>query len=151
MADYQEKTGTTVDKRAVVERFVAALNDHDIDSFVACFAPDYRSEQPAHPDRAFGGRDQVRQNWSMLFRDLPDIHADLLRTAVEADTVWAELRIHGHRSDGSELDLRGVIVHGIRDDQVGWARLYLEDTERGARGIDEAVRRMASGRDAADQ
>jgi hypothetical protein len=55
----------------VSDRLREAMNDHDIDAFVGCFTPDYRSEQPAHPDRAFGGRDQGRTNWSAIFREIP--------------------------------------------------------------------------------
>ena len=47
----------------VAERLLRAMNAHDIEGFVECFAPGYESEQPAHPDRAFSGRDQVHTNW----------------------------------------------------------------------------------------
>lgn len=40
----------------------------------------YRSEQPAHPDRAFGGVEQVRKNWSTLFSGIADFRGDLLRS-----------------------------------------------------------------------
>ena len=46
-------------RRALVaERLHAAMNARDIDAFVACFDEDYESEQPAHPDRAFRGRER---------------------------------------------------------------------------------------------
>jgi hypothetical protein len=35
------------------------MNARDIDAFVDCFDEDYESEQPAHPDRAFRGRELV--------------------------------------------------------------------------------------------
>lgn len=131
--------------RSVVERLIEALNAHDLDSFVDCFEPDYQSEQPAHPERGFGGREQVRMNWSALFAEIPDIQAELLRTAVDEDTCWAELSIRGDRGDGSTLDLRGVIIHGISNDRIAWARLYLEEVEEAGEQIDETVRRMARG------
>jgi hypothetical protein len=46
----------------VLERLRDAQNGHDLDAFVACFDPQYRSEQPVHPDRAFVGSEQVRSN-----------------------------------------------------------------------------------------
>jgi hypothetical protein len=46
----------------ISERLAAAMNAHDLDAFVALFAPDYDSAQPAHPDRAFTGSEQVRVN-----------------------------------------------------------------------------------------
>ena len=55
------------------------MNEHDVGAFVACFDPGYRSEQPAHPNRGFGGREQVEKNWSALFGGIPDFHAELLR------------------------------------------------------------------------
>ena len=44
----------------VTDRLLAALNAHDLDAFVDCFAADYHSEQPAHPARTFVGSDKVR-------------------------------------------------------------------------------------------
>ncbi len=107
----------------VSERLLSAMNTHDIDAFVACFASDYRSEQPAHPDRAFGGRDPVRANWSAIFGDVPDVHADLIRTSTTEREEWGEWRIFGTRRDGSRMDMRGVIINGIQDDHIVWAHL----------------------------
>jgi hypothetical protein len=45
----------------VMNELLEAMNAHDLDAFVACFAPDYRSEQPVHPSRAFEGNDKVRE------------------------------------------------------------------------------------------
>jgi hypothetical protein len=46
---------------SVAERLNVAMNAHDIEAFVACFAEDYESERPAHPDRAFRGREKMRE------------------------------------------------------------------------------------------
>jgi hypothetical protein len=113
---------------------------------VSLFAADYDSRQPAHPDRAFVGRDQVRTNWSAVFSGVPDFRAELVATAVEADTLWSEWRWRGTHQDGSLLDMAGVIVGGVQDGRLVWARLYVEPVESGGAGIDEAVREM-SGRD----
>jgi hypothetical protein len=120
------------------DRLHQAWNDHDIDAFVACFATDYRSEQPAHPDRAFVGNEPVRANWSGIFADVPDLRAELLQLAVDGDVELGEWRIWGTRSDGSTMDLRGVVVIGVDDDLIAWSRLYLELVEQGA-GITAAV------------
>lgn len=127
----------------VVERLNVAMNAHDIDAFVACFDEDYVSEQPAHPDRAFRGRDQVRRNWSAIFESVTDFRSELVRAAAAGDTVWSEWRWQGTHSDGTPLDMAGVIVCGVRDGRMAWARLYVEPVEQGGAGIDAAVRRMA--------
>jgi ketosteroid isomerase-like protein len=127
----------------VVERLNAAMNAHDIDAFVACFAEEYESEQPAHPDRAFQGRDQVRQNWSAIFAGVADFESDLLRAGAIGETEWSEWRWRGTQADGTPLDMAGVIVCGVRDGRLSWARLYVEPVEQAGTGIDAAVRRMA--------
>jgi ketosteroid isomerase-like protein len=124
----------------VAERLGAAMNAHDIEAFVACFDEEYESEQPVHPDRAFRGRDQVRSNWSAIFEGVPDFTAELIATSVEGDTEWSEWRWRGTQSDGTPLDMAGVIVGGVRDGRLGWARLYVEPVEQGGAGIDAAVR-----------
>jgi hypothetical protein len=130
----------------VLERLRDAQNAHDLDAFVACFDERYRSEQPVHPDRAFVGSDQVQTNWAAVFVGVPDFRAELLRSARQGDTGWAEWHWHGTRTDGSRLAMRGVTIFGIRDDRIVWGRLYLEDVQ-GGQGIDQAVQHMARGTD----
>lgn len=55
-----------------VVRLHDAMNEHDQEAFSACFHEDYKSEQPVHPGRGFGGREQVRANWSAIFSRVPD-------------------------------------------------------------------------------
>ena len=79
-----------------------------------------------------------------VFAGVPDFRAELLRSAQEDDTGWAEWHWHGTRTDGTRLDMRGVTIFGIRDDRIAWGRLYMEDVQAG-QGIDQAVRHMARG------
>lgn len=116
----------------------AALNAHDIDAFVDCFADDYDSAQPAHPDRAFSGREQVRTNWSTVFAGVPDFRAELVRADTVGDVEWSEWQWRG-----TGLDMAGVTVFGIRDGRVAWARLYMEPIEQAGAGIEAAVQDMA--------
>jgi ketosteroid isomerase-like protein len=131
------------DPRLVAERLHAAMNAHDIDAFVACFDEDYSSEQPAHPDRAFRGREQVRRNWSAIFEGVPDFRSLLVRSVATGETEWSEWRWRGTQSDGTALDMAGVIVCGVRDGRMTWARLYVEPVEQSGAGIAAAVRGMA--------
>jgi ketosteroid isomerase-like protein len=126
---------------SMMSRLDAAFNAHDLDGFVACFAADYRSEQPAHPARAFRGRDQVRENWSSVFAGVPDFRAELLVSSVAQDGVeLGEWRWRGTYLDGSRFAMDGVIVLGIEHDQIAWGRLYMEVVEEAGAGIDEMVR-----------
>ena len=122
------------------------MNARDIDGFVDCFDEGYESEQPVHPDRAFRGREQVRANWSAIFEAVPDFQAELVATAVSGEVEWSEWHWRGTQSDGGSLDMAGVIVGGVSDGRLVWARLYVEPVEQSGAGIDAAVRRMSGER-----
>src|SRR2546423_7969935 len=87
----------------VFARLVMAQNAHNIEALVACFAADYSSEQPAHPDRVFTGNAQVRKNWSSIFASVPDFRAELHDSAVHDDTAWGEFEWRGGRVAASPL------------------------------------------------
>jgi ketosteroid isomerase-like protein len=134
-----------VNPKEVLERLHRAVNQHDLEAFVACFHPDYRSEQPVHPNRGFGGREQVRTNWQALFEGMPDFHAELVATAAEGDTVWSEWHWTGSRANEAPLDIRGVTLFGIEAGRIVSGRLYMEEVEEAGGDIDETVRRLAEG------
>jgi len=124
----------------IMSRLLTAMNAHDLDAFVACFAEDYKSEQPAHPSRAFVGSDQVRKNWEGVFAGVPDFTAELLLSAVTDDGVEVgEWRWRGTHTDGSPFAMQGVIVAGRQGDQIAWGRLYMETVEQGGVDIDDMV------------
>ena len=129
----------------VIDRLVAAMNAHDLDAAARFFHEDYRSEQPAHPGRAFVGRAQMRANWEAMFAGIPDFHAEICRSVQDGDTTWAEWRWWGTRSDGQAFEVRGVTLFEIADDQIVAGRLYLEDVEQDA-GIEQAVEALSGRR-----
>lgn len=136
-------TPPPAERGSVIARLHAAMNAHDLQAFLACFDPKYRSEQPAHPDRAFQGVDQVRQNWSKIFAGIEDFRAELLGQVLDGDTQWVEWRWAGTQPDGVPMELRGVTLFGIENERIIWGRLYMEPVEQEGRGIDAAVDRMA--------
>ena len=129
----------------VIERLVAAMNAHDLDAAAGFFHEDYRSEQPAHPGRAFVGRAQMRANWEAMFAGVPDFRAEICRSVQDGDTTWTEWRWSGSRSDGQAFEMRGVTLFEITGDQIAAGWLYLEEVERKVVGIEQAVE-VLSGR-----
>ncbi len=116
-------------RSAVLERLAAAINAHDLDALVACFADDYVNETPAHPQRGFRGRDQVRANWTQIFAGVADIRARIPRSAIERDSVWTEWELSGTRVDGAPFQLCGVVIFALRGAHILSARFYLEPVE----------------------
>jgi len=133
-------TGTDHGPAAMVERLCRATNDHDLAALVACFAPGYRNETPAHPERGFTGRDQVRRNWEQIFAAVPDLSAEVVRRTVDGHTIWTEWEHRGTRPDGSRHLMRGVVIFGVVGGVADWARLYLEPVRQDGQDADMAVR-----------
>ena len=116
------------------------MNAHDLDAFVDCFGPDYRSDQPAHPDRAFTGRDQVRANWASVFAGVPNFTAELLVSAsIDGGIEIAEWSWSGTHSDGSPFAMCGMTVMGIEEGRIAWGRLYMELRQPDGADIDQMV------------
>ncbi len=116
----------------IVDRFLQAMNDHDLETLLSCFHEDYRSETPAHPERSFTGREQVRENWVRMFETTPDLSVEFPRTTIDGATAWIEMRMQGAQTDGDELDVRGVVIKRISDGRIRQGRIYLEPVQRSA-------------------
>ena len=123
----------------VIDRLVAAMNEHDIDAAAGLMHEDYRREQPAHPSRAFVGRAQMHANWKAMIAGIPDFHAELCRSVREGDTIWSEWRWSGTRDDGQPFAGRGVSLFETADDLIVAGRLHMEEVEREGAEIDQAV------------
>jgi len=111
-----------------------AINEHNLDLMASCFAKDYQSSFPAHPDRDFHGIDQMKSNWSKIFAGVPNIRAKLLRKASFGETFWTEWEWEGKRVDGTPFNMRGVTIQEIRENRIVWARLYMEPVVYGSGG-----------------
>lgn len=135
---------TVSDARAVVRRLQAATNAHDLDALVACFAPDYLSDIPAHPARSFRGSEQVRRNWTQILAGVPDLHSELLRESFDGSVVWSEWEWTGTRRDGAPHLMRGTTILGIEGDSIAWARFYMEPVVDDGAPVGAAVANVLS-------
>jgi limonene-1,2-epoxide hydrolase len=130
----------------VIDRLVVAMNAHDLDAVAGFIHEDYRSEQPAHPGRAFAGRAQMLANWEAMFAGIPNFHAEIRRSVQDGGMTWSEWRWSGIRNDGQTFEMRGVTLFEITDGQIVAGRLYMEDVERDVTGIEQAVEDLSGRR-----
>jgi ketosteroid isomerase-like protein len=126
----------------VLELLTEAQNVHDVERFASYFTDDYKSEQPAHPERAFEGRAQVFANWTSVFAGVPDFRADLVSSCQDGNVEWGEVDWRGHHADGTPFAMRGVIIATIRDGRIASARLYMEPVENSGTDIEGAVEQL---------
>jgi ketosteroid isomerase-like protein len=127
---------------AVLDHLLGAVNAHDLDGLVACFADDYLNETPAHPRRGFRGRAQVRANWAQIFAGAPDLHATVPHSLADGDRLWTEWDLSGTRLDGTALAMRGVVIFGVKPPLITSARFYLEPVEETSGDVDAHTQRV---------
>jgi ketosteroid isomerase-like protein len=127
---------------AVLERLLGAVNAHDLDGLVSCFADDYLNETPAHPRRGFRGSAQVRTNWSQIFAGAADLRATVPRSVVDGDRLWTEWEMDGTRPDGTALAMRGVVIFEVKPPLITSARFYLEPLEETSGDVDAHTQRV---------
>jgi ketosteroid isomerase-like protein len=128
------------DSRTWLDRLVRATNAHDLDALVECFAADYVNVSPAHPQRGFVGRQQVRRNWEQIFAAVPDIRAEVVAVAFDGDTAWTQWVMRGTRADGSGHHVAGIIVFEIAGDTARRATFCMEPVEEDFGSVDDVVR-----------
>ena len=126
----------------MLERLRDATNGHDARRVASLFAEDYRSAQPVHPSRGFGGSAQVLENWSSVFEGVPDFSAELVASSVSGDIEWGEWNWQGHHVDGSPFAMRGVTILFVREGMVAEGRLYMEPVEADGGDIQAAVEEL---------
>lgn len=129
----------SADTHPFLVKLQEATNAHDLDALVDCFDPAYRNEAPAHPSRDFKGDEQVRANWRQIFGFVPNVHASVLRWAVDGSELWSEWEMSGTRLDGSRHLMRGVIIFSVQEGRATWARFYLEPVDEASTSVDDAV------------
>ena len=116
---------------AVVQRLRDAINAHDLDALVDCFAPHFRSELPTFPDASFVGNENVRRNWGRLFAAVPDMTAEIVRSTSDADTAWVEWQQQGTQQDGRHHLARGIVIFSVADGRIASNRFYVHPVRSG--------------------
>jgi predicted SnoaL-like aldol condensation-catalyzing enzyme len=129
------ETRIVLNPRLVIERLEKAFNDHDAEAWTECLSPFYLSEQPTHPDRSFRGRERAGEEWRQVFARVPNFKAEVVRCLTDQESAWVEWHLSGTRSDKKRLDLWGVSIHGVKDNQITWSRLYLDPVQEPGQGI----------------
>jgi ketosteroid isomerase-like protein len=124
----------------VVRSLHRATAAHDLDGIVVHFAPDYVLENPCRPDRSFRGADQVRRNWSHILSEVPDLVLEEHGLVEKGSRVWTEISVRGHRMDGSEHELRGVMIFRVEAGVIEAGTFYLAPVVRDGLDPDAAVR-----------
>jgi ketosteroid isomerase-like protein len=114
------------DPVAVVGRFNAAFNRHDVDAVMALMSEDCVFEGTAPPDgRRYVGSAAVRRAWEQFFADSPDSWFDSEDTIAAGDRVVVRWR-YRWGPDGSGGHVRGVDLFRIVEGRVTEKLAYVK-------------------------
>jgi ketosteroid isomerase-like protein len=123
----------------ILEAMRTALAAHDLDAYVDFFHEDFVGERPRHPGGEVRGRDEVRESWAEILADVPDLQVEVPAAVQDGETIWSEWRMFGTARSGSLLEIRGVMIFGVRDGRVAWARTYLEPVEQAGKSLAQVI------------
>jgi ketosteroid isomerase-like protein len=109
------------DPFAIIERFNAAWNSHDLDAALRLCTADvvFESTDPAPEGRRFEGRAAVREAWQPVF--VSGGHFDFEEILVAGDRV-----VQRWRFDWGSGHVRGVDVITLRDGRIGEKLSYVK-------------------------
>ena len=101
----------------VIDRVLVALNAHDVDAFVACYAEDATIEN-GHDEVFVRGNEELRVRYSRMFEQLPDVRVEALSRIDVGEFVVQEEVVTGRGEPQ-----RHVAIYLVRDDLIQRERL----------------------------
>jgi len=118
---------TNISPEAVVQRFNAAFNRHDVDALAEWLTDDtaFEDTSPAPDGRRIQGKAEVVAFWRAWFERNQDARFEAEDTIVAADRVVV-LWIYRKVRDGKPWHIRGVDVFTVRDGKVAAKLAYVK-------------------------
>ena len=118
----------------VVKRAIAALNDHDVEGYLAFCTADVQLETPVTPiEGVYEGADGVRRYFADVLDAGPDFRVTIERLEpVAADRVLGFLRLNmSGRASGITLggDIPATNVWDFTDGKIKRVRIFLDRRE----------------------
>jgi predicted SnoaL-like aldol condensation-catalyzing enzyme len=104
-----------------------ALNRRDLTVLDEFMAPDYFD----HTNK-LQGREEVKQLYAGIFRDVPDFHRSIEDIIAEGDKVWIRFRTTGTDSSGTKIDLSTVSILRLVNGKAveGWTVPQVVDKDK---------------------
>ena len=106
---------------SVLQAFLDAFNDHDVDAIMSFFAEDCVLEMPRGPapgGRRLVGREQVREGIQSRLDGIPDIHYGDDRHWTCGDRGVSEWTIRGTQRTGERIEVRGCDLLEFVDGKI---------------------------------
>lgn len=121
-------TDQAAETLAVIERFNAAFNAHDLDAVMALMTEDVRFENtsPAPDGDSVLGAAAMRAFWASFFASSPSAHFEAEDQFAAGDRAVVRWCYRWRHADGSTGHIRGVDVFKVRDGKVSEKLAYVK-------------------------
>jgi ketosteroid isomerase-like protein len=116
----------------IVERAIAAINERDIDGYLACCTEDIQLQTPVSPVAGvYEGADGIRRFFADIEDAGPDFRLDLERLeAVEGERVLAFVGIAAHgRASGLPIPAETGNVYEFEEGKIRRIQIFLDRGE----------------------
>ena len=97
----------------VVQRQVAAYNEHDLERFVASYSDVVEIFRMPSATPAISGKRQLTEFYATQRFSIPELKAEILDRIVSGNKVVDRERVHGLRADPVEMIAVYEIVDGL--------------------------------------
>jgi len=126
-APAQAGGGASATTLALLDRFAAAWNAHDVDTLMACMTDDGVFESAAGPTVAGTrsvGTAAVRKAYQAVFDTYPDARWNEPRHFVAGDRAVTEWRFTGTTREGQKVEVNGCDVFTLRGGRIALKNSY---------------------------
>lgn len=123
------------DAAAVLERYLKAQADKDLDALVSCWDADIEAVHPLRPDRSWSGRDTYRRAWARIWGHNPASRFEVVSTAVVGDRIYLEALVE--HSDGTMVPNMNILE--VENGVIRRARVYTDIPTRDGLSMDGFV------------
>ncbi len=123
----------TASTRAAVQRYLDALNDHDVDAIAACVTEDFDNEHTSSLGHGLQGREAYRARLAGFLAEFADLHYDVEELIVEGAHAAAAYRMTfdwlGEPSARKPVAIRGMFRFRVADGLIAHRVDYWDSAE----------------------
>jgi steroid delta-isomerase-like uncharacterized protein len=113
-----------------VERAITAINERDIDGYLACCTEDIQLQMPG-VEGVYEGADGIRRFFADIEDATPDFRMDIERTeGASGERILAFLRVTFHgRASGVSMPAETGNVYEFEDGKIRRVQIFLDRAE----------------------
>lgn len=116
---------------ALLDRFAAAWNAHDVEALLDCMTEDgvFHGSAGPEPDGAtYQGTGALRTSFCAIWQTFPDAAWNDVNHIIAGDRAITEWRFTGTKADGTKVNVRGADIFTLRDRKIAVKDTFRKQT-----------------------